>query len=192
MELLEAHWRAMSGFDGLVRLVDTDEWRAPTPCTDWNVHALVNHVVSEQLWAPHLIAGATLAEVGDRFDGDVLEDDPIGAWADAAAAARNAFIRPSALSGTVHVTGGQIEAEEYAWQMTTDLAVHGWDLAIAIDMPQPIEESVAAVLDERIRPRIDHWQGLGIFAPPVPVDDTAGAVARLLALLGRDPGGRAD
>ena len=49
-----------------------------TPCTEWDVRALVNHVLGEIRWAVPLFAGSTIAEVGDRFDGDLLGDDPVG------------------------------------------------------------------------------------------------------------------
>jgi uncharacterized protein (TIGR03086 family) len=188
MHLLDAHGRAMRGFDGVVLKIDQRQWQNPTPCTEWNVRDLVNHLVAEQLWVPHLLAGSTLDEVGDRFDGDVLGTDPLQSWAEAVAAARSAWTRPGALDGRVHVTSGEIGAEEYGWQMTLDLAVHGWDLATAIGEPDPIDPDLALALLEQIGPEIEQWQDAGIFAPPVPVPADAGPAARLLGLLGRHPG----
>jgi len=37
----------------------------------------VNHLAGEDLWAPPLLAGSTIAEVGDRFEGDVLGAEPL-------------------------------------------------------------------------------------------------------------------
>ena len=48
---------------------------------------LANHVTNENLWTVPLMEGATIEEVGDRFDGDVLGDDPIGSALAAARAA---------------------------------------------------------------------------------------------------------
>ncbi|WP_216204915.1 TIGR03086 family metal-binding protein [Amycolatopsis aidingensis] len=188
MELLDAHGEAMRGFDRVVHQVGTGQWHEPTPCTEWDVRDLVTHLVSEQLWAPHLLAGATLEEIGDRFDGDVLGADPVGAWERAAAAAREAWTAPGVLERTVHVSGGEAEASRYGWEMTVDLAVHGWDLATAIGVPHPIGDALAATLLERFRPLVDDIQGLGIFAPPVPVAADADAATELVALLGRNPG----
>jgi uncharacterized protein (TIGR03086 family) len=73
-------------FGARVHGVPPDGWTAPTPCTEWTVRDLVNHLVGEHLWAPHLLRGETVEQVGDRYEGDVLGKDPVAAW-DAAAEA---------------------------------------------------------------------------------------------------------
>ena len=67
---------AIDGFEQRLGAVGATEWNAATPCDDWDVRTLVNHVVNELLWMPPLLEGKTIAEVGDRFDGDVLGSDP--------------------------------------------------------------------------------------------------------------------
>ncbi len=68
---------AIDGFEQRLGAVGATEWNAATPCDDWDVRTLVNHVVNELLWMPPLLEGKTIAEVGDRFDGDVLGSDPL-------------------------------------------------------------------------------------------------------------------
>ena len=94
---------AIDGFGERLKVVGAAQWEAATPCGDWDVRTLVNHVVGELLWLPPLLAGQTIAEVGDRFDGDVLGDDPLATFVAAAAAARAAFGRDGAQDGTVHL-----------------------------------------------------------------------------------------
>ncbi|GAA4615698.1 TIGR03086 family metal-binding protein [Saccharopolyspora hordei] len=185
MQLLAAHRTAMAEFDARVRRIGATQWGNPTPCTEWDVRDLLGHLVREQLWAPWLLDGATLDEVGDRFDGDVLGDDPVGAWERAAAAARRAWDAPGATSGEVHVTGGVIPAEDYGWQMTTDLAVHAWDLARSIGADERLDPGLVAELHVVLAPQVSAWQGLGIFAAPREVPADADEQTRLLALLGR-------
>ncbi|GAB3848107.1 DinB family protein [Dactylosporangium cerinum] len=76
----ELYARAADAFAGQVRAIG-GHWTAPTPCAGWDVRALVQHVVEEDLWTVPLFAGRTVAEVGDVAAGDPL---------DAAAAAREA------------------------------------------------------------------------------------------------------
>ncbi|MBW1603738.1 TIGR03086 family protein [Streptomyces sp. JJ66] len=187
MELLEAFDRALRAFDERVHQVGEDQWTAATPATEWSVRDVVGHLTSEHLWAPWLLRGATLAEVGDRYDGDVLGSDPVGAWARAASASRPAFHRPGALTGTVHTSGGPAPADEYAWQMTLDLAVHGWDVARGIGSGDRIDPELAAALHERFAARIPEWQDSGLFAAPIDVPGDASAQDRLIALTGRRP-----
>ena len=69
--------------------------------------------------------------MGDRFDGDLLGDDPIRT---SLAAARDAIrtvadVLPS--GGTVHLSYGEEQMDEYVHQLAADHLVHGWDLAVA-------------------------------------------------------------
>ncbi|HEX6357770.1 TIGR03086 family metal-binding protein [Actinophytocola sp.] len=187
MELLEAHGQAMDVFDRAMHKVGAADWDSPTPCTDWTVRDLVNHLVVEQLWVPDMLAGRTVAEVGDKFDGDQLGADPLRTWADASRAARTAWLRPGAVEQTVHLSYGKESAEEYGWQMTTDLAVHGWDLATALGADAGIPDELATRLLAYIEPQLAMWSGSSMFADPVPVPDDAEPHARLVALLGRQP-----
>jgi uncharacterized protein (TIGR03086 family) len=188
MDLLEAHGRAMDVFDRAVRQVGADDWDSPTPCTEWTVRDLVTHLVGEQLWVPDLLAGKTIAEVGAAYDGDVLGDDPLRAWTESSRAARAAWLEPDALTRTVHLSFGDTDGAEYCWQMTTDLAVHGWDLATALGREAGIGDELATALLDYIEPQLDLWSGSAMFADPVPVPDDASQPRRLVALLGRDPG----
>src|SRR6202051_4679497 len=69
--------RASKGFVERARQIGEQQWSAATPCTEWNVRLLVNHVAGEYLWVPEMLSGRTIAEVGDRLDGDVLGADPL-------------------------------------------------------------------------------------------------------------------
>ena len=94
MDASELHRRAVAEFAARVDGIDSagsGAWSAQTPCTEWTVRALVNHLTYEDRWTTPMLAGATVAEVGDRFEGDLLRDDPVGAFA---TASREATDRP--------------------------------------------------------------------------------------------------
>jgi uncharacterized protein (TIGR03086 family) len=141
--------------------------------------------VTEQLWAPLLLDGATIDDVGDRFEGDQLGADPVTAWAGAAAAAREAFAAPGVLRRSVELSYGRRPAEGYCQEMTMDLTVHAWDLARAINADERLDEALVSDVLVFVEPQVDQWAGTGLFAPPVAVGDDADAQTRLLALLGR-------
>ena len=92
-----AFLRASGGYVRLVRRVSASQWSASTPCADWSVRAVVNHVAGEYLWVPELMAGRTVGDVGNRLDGDLLGDDPVEAVAAAARGAQSAASEDDAL-----------------------------------------------------------------------------------------------
>jgi uncharacterized protein (TIGR03086 family) len=164
-----------------------DRWRDPTPDTDWDVRALVNHVLNEDLWAPPLLRGMTIAEVGDRFDGDQLGDDPQAVWAQAAAASIAVVSEEGALDRTVHVSFGDISGREYVSQLTCDHLIHGWDLARAIGIDERLDPELVEFAYDYLAPQVDGWRSAGAFGPKVEVAAGASPQDQLLALTGRQP-----
>src|SRR3954453_21978338 len=86
MDVQEIYTRSSVAFAERVHAVD-GLWNTATPLPGWTVRYLVNHLVNEERWTPPLLDGATIEEVGSRYDGDLLGDDPVAAFDDAAAAA---------------------------------------------------------------------------------------------------------
>ena len=178
---------ALEGCGRRVQGVGADDWHRPTPCADWDVRALLAHLVDENRWAPPLLAGRTIADVGDELAGDPLGDDPRAAWESSAAGAGEAVARPGVLDVTAHLSFGDVPGSEYVMQLTADLLVHGWDLARATDGDERLDP---AVLDS-VATWFDTVEALyrdaGAIGPPVALPDGASAQDRLLARFGRDP-----
>jgi len=183
--VLDQHERAMRGFAEHVHQVRPDQWSLPTPDTEWDVRALVNHLTSEQLWVPALMSGQTPAGVGDAFAGDVLGDDPVAAWDAAAESARAAFADAGALARGVTLSYATVDGERYCREMTSDLLIHSWDLARAIGADETLDPELVHDIHERLLPMAGMLAASGMFAPAVEVDADADEQTRLLALLGR-------
>src|SRR5437868_15333794 len=96
-DIAELHAQALEGTGTIVAGIPADRWQADNPCDGWDVRALVNHVVSGNLWAAVLAAGRTIEDVGDRLGGDVLGSDPVTSDAGSGNAAAAAFRAPGAL-----------------------------------------------------------------------------------------------
>ena len=185
-DLVTLFRRSMDGFDARVRAVADGQWSNVTPCADWDVRTLVNHLVGEQLWAVPLFEGKTIAEVGDQFDGDLLGDDPKAAWASSSAEAAAVVGAAGALERTVHLSFGDTTGDDYLSQLIVDLVVHAWDLARGIGGDEQLDPDGVQFASDYLSPRVDGWRQAGAFGPAVDVAPDADPQTRLLALTGRD------
>ncbi|HEX5543754.1 MAG TPA: TIGR03086 family metal-binding protein [Micromonospora sp.] len=187
MDLLEAYRRSLTEFTDRVAQVGSDQWTAPTPCPDWNVRALVNHVVSEDRWTVPILAGATIAEVGNRFDRDLLGSSPATITADATAEAERAASEPGALDRTVHLSAGDTPASEYLRQLLADHLVHGWDLAVAVGAEPRLDSEAVHECAIWFTQAERMYRDAGLIGPRFDVPGEASEQDRLLAAFGRDP-----
>lgn len=184
-EVRELYRRAQDAFGARVHGVADDGWAAATPCAEWDVRQLVNHLVDELRWAVPLLAGRTIAEVGDRFEGDLLGDDQAGRWDDAALAARAAVDDEGAMDRTVHLSFGDFPGREYAMQLFADLLIHGWDLSVATGQDPRLDPELVGACAVWFAGVADGYRQAGAVGPRLDVPPDAGPQERLLAAFGR-------
>ena len=178
----------------LVASVTDEQLTAPTPCPDYTVGDLVEHIGG----LAAAFAGAARkqpvpgSEQGGTGDASRLEpgwrariDDHLAdlaaAWSDPAAYDGETMAGPIPMSGA-----------EAAAVALDEVVVHGWDLATALGRPFAVrEEDVAFCLSfaepfstpEAVAMRAP------AFGPVVPVPADAAPLTRLLGLLGRSAAG---
>ena len=179
--------RAQAGFGTLVHDVRDEQWSAPTPCSEWDVRALVNHLVYEARWVPPMLEGKSIAEVGDAYEGDLLGEDPATAYDDALAGALTAIDAPGALDASVHLSYGDTPAAGYVAQLTCDFVVHAWDLARGIGADDTLDPELVEFVYAEALPQADMLAASGLFDAPIAVPDDADTQTKLLALFGRNP-----
>ena len=177
--------RAVAEFDARVRQIGGHQWQAATPDEDWVVRDLVNHLAGEDLWAPLLLAGSTIAEIGGRFEGDVLGAEPKAAWAAASAGAVRAVEGVGAMDRIVHLSFGDFPGSEYTLQLFADHLIHAWDLARAIGADERLDAGLVASCANWFEAVEDAYRGAGVIAARPPVPGHADAQTLLLARFGR-------
>ncbi len=176
---------AAKEFGSRVLDIPEDGWDRPTPCGEWTVRDLVGHLVAEHLWAVELLEGATVGQVGDRFDGDVLHEDPKKSWTRAINDSMDAWA-VAGVDDTVQLSSGERPVDSYAEEMLLDLAVHAWDLARAVGLREDLGDDMVDHVLTYARAHAGELSGSGLFHDPVPVA-SQDPQAQLLALLGRRP-----
>jgi uncharacterized protein (TIGR03086 family) len=183
--LLELFEAASDTFDDKLHQVPADAWDASTPCAQWDVRAVVNHVVGEHRWVVPLMDGRTVADVGSELDGDLLGDDPTAAWHHATGPSHAAFAGPGAMDSTVHLSYGDERAAAYCEQLIFDNLVHAWDLARGAGVDDALPADLVDWGIEWATPIMPMLTGSGVFGEVLEVPDDADAQTRLLAMVGR-------
>jgi len=164
MDAAELHRRTTESWMDRVAAVGADQWERPTPCTDWDVRALVNHVVGEDRWTIPLMAGATIEDVGAELDGDLLGQDAGNAATSAAVAAILSVAEQLPVLDTVHLSYGPESPEEYVRQLSADHLIHGWDLAVATGGVTDLDPELVAEVATWFADREDGYRSAGIIA----------------------------
>jgi len=165
------------------RLSEVTDWDAPTPDAEWNIRDLVTHVVEEQQWVPHLLAGSTVTDAKRRIQ--PLGEDLRAEWrlySLAATAAWDAVV-PDAL---VSLSYDTVPVIDYLREQVSDVAIHSWDLARAVGADETLDEGLVEGVWTVFEPQRDALSASGLFAVPVPLPEDAPLQLRLLALTGRD------
>ena len=173
----------------LVAGVKPDQWEWPTPCTEWNVRQLVDHLVSGHRLFARVLRGEPFEQAvaaARRADDDRLGDDAAAAYDASAREVLAAFAAPGVLERLVRVPFGTVPGAVARHLRIVECLVHGWDLATALgvpfDPPAPLVEQEIAFsgpMVGRVPPE------RRVFAPSRPVAEEAPPIERLAALLGR-------
>jgi uncharacterized protein (TIGR03086 family) len=175
----------------VVAAVTPGQLQAPTPCTDWDVSQLRDHVVG---WLATFAAG--FADPGGQaprasLDGYEPPADP-AAEVRAAAHTLTGAVRAGAASRPLRLGTSAMPGDVALNMILWEYQVHGWDLARATGQDwRPPAAAAQASLAFAPAMLTGDYQGEGkAFAPRVPVPATAPPLDRLLGLSGRDPGWR--
>jgi len=187
MEIGALHERTVREWTRVVDTVDASQWGRATPCTDWTVRDLVNHVAGEDLWTAPLVEGAPIEEVGDRFDGDVLGDEPVGRAREAAEQAVAAVAERLPSGGTVQLSYGEEQLDEYLYQLAADHLVHAWDLAVATGVDRTMDPELVDAVAGWFAEREEVYRSVGVVGPRQ-AEGGPDAQSRLISAFGRDPG----
>jgi uncharacterized protein (TIGR03086 family) len=177
MDLIDRYEEAATGFTTRLDAVTDDQWTNPTPCTDWDVRQLVDHVLTIQRQIPEGL-GVPVADDGA---------DPQATWKAVRDAALTALRQPSVLERTMPGRAGDVPVEMALIPRLSDLHVHTWDLARATGGDERLSPEIAAIVLERLKPNDEVLRSSGTFGPKVDPPPGADAAVELLCFTGRWP-----
>lgn len=191
MEAIDALKSANAEFESRLRDLRPEHMPLPTPCSDWDVRALVNHVLLGTRMSVQVLAGMAREEVIAGLDDDLLSgvDDPVAAFTDLADQMVEGFSGPQGLEGIVAHPAGDFPRSMFIGFRVADSALHAWDLATAIGSDTLLDPGVVQFLWDDAQPQRDMLVATGMFGegPSGSVGDDAPLQTRYLDLVGRRP-----
>jgi uncharacterized protein (TIGR03086 family) len=179
MDPLVAHQRAQDTFADVLVNVTSDQLLSPTPCPEWDVKALIDHVIDGN------------QRVAVRAGGQPapLPEDLDAAHRASADAAQEIFAQPQALARTYQLPIGELPGTAFIELRTSDLLVHAWDLAVATGQPTDLDPELAEYVlafSKQMMSRPGLRGDDRPFGEEQPCGDERPAADRVAAFLGRE------
>ena len=154
----------------------TDQLEAPTPCDEWDVRTLLNHMLDTQRYFLGAARGEDASPPAPTPP-QLLSDDPNSDFTQMLKDVIAAFIKPDVIEKTGPALGIAF----------SDQLLHGWDLAVATGQDATMPDGLAEASYQMIHGRFTDEQRKGVFKPEVKIGDGASPQDRLLAYTGRNP-----
>jgi uncharacterized protein (TIGR03086 family) len=180
--------RACASTDSILKHVSGEQLTLSTPCRDWHVDALVNHIIGATDYFADVAEFGSLPEGRERPDH--ASGDFVAAFGEQSRRLVAAFSMPGVMQRSMELLNGPATGAVSIQVATGEIFVHGWDLGRATGQEMPADQGVAEALLASVWPslcakvRDEHPS---VFAAAVPVPRDAPAIDRLVGLLGRDP-----
>lgn len=179
-EPLDRYTRISQGFEDRLRGVRDDQWTDPTPCTEWDVRALVAHLIGSHQMMLTLV-DQTHAAPGDG-------DDLFGFWTEARQAVIAALSDETVAHKVVQAPFGEAPFEDLAGGLLCgDTLFHTWDLARATGQNEHLDAQAVDDILAFLTPLDEAIRMPGFFGPKLDAPQGADTQSRLLYFGGRKP-----
>lgn len=180
---------AADAMAAIVRTVSPDQLANRTPCAEFDVRALVNHLL---FWGPSLEGAGRKEPVPPPAPAESDVDLTAGDWRGDLLAQldrlASAWAPEQAWQGTTRMGGPTELPASMIGDMTVgELVVHGWDLARATGQRLDLPADLLTYVHEAVAASAEQGRQMGIYGPEVPVPTGAPTLHRVLGLTGRDP-----
>jgi uncharacterized protein (TIGR03086 family) len=176
---------AIASTRSVLSTVSPSQLEDPTPCADWKIRDLINHVVGGQFF----FAGAVTGNRPDGESPDFASGDFLATFDEGSAQCVSAFGGEGVMESSYDLPFGKLTGAQFMEIATSDTFTHGWDLARATGQSTDLEPTLAATLLEHARhalpDEIRNDKG-DPFGPKKTAPAGATNADQLAAFLGRD------
>jgi uncharacterized protein (TIGR03086 family) len=183
MEMLDALSETFDHTTKVLGGVQPTQLSAPTPCREWDVRALVGHMMGVIVNMGRGASGTELVDPGSITLADDLDtqfrteaDRTLAAW------------KARDTDGEVNIGAGPMPVPAAMGINLIDTATHSWDVARATGqdgrLPDDLAAMVLAAAQASVNDQVRAFAGID---PAVPAPAGASATEQLVAFLGRQP-----
>jgi uncharacterized protein (TIGR03086 family) len=183
MNPLENYDRAAAAVTKIINAVRSEQLGLPTACTDWDVRAVINHLVHGNAKFASWANGGAEPE-----QGDYLGEDFHATFEQSVRDMRKELAQPGLFERMVQTPLGTAPGVLLVHMRVNEYLVHGWDIADATGQPTDFEPEFAeqALADWQKRFGNTPRPPGGSFGPELAAGEGASAADRLAAFLGRE------
>ncbi len=190
----EAFILANQSLEAVVDQIRDDQWDMPMPedflqsgTDEMTAREVINYHAYDDAWVPDVLEGKTIDQVGSKYDGDLLGEDPKASFASIGEKANRAVRGLTELDRIVHLSYGDFPAREYLQHITVFRGLRVHDLAKAFGGDTKMPDDLVRGLWDIVEPNAEQWRAMGVFGPAVEVSESADLQSKLLGVTGRQP-----
>lgn len=173
--------RSFAAVDALIGNIRLEQWSEPTPCDEWDVRRVVEHLVAMNRVFAAMLAGEAPPA---RRDSPAVEE-LASEFRQSAASLVQAFERPGVLGRSFAGPLGSATGQERLMIRLYDLLAHGWDIACGTGQEVRLPDDASEAALQFAREQVTDDARPGRFKSAQAVADKAPAIERLIAFLGR-------
>jgi hypothetical protein len=173
----------------VIDMLDLDQLSLTVPA-DWSRKAdptlrdIVAAHAYDEAWVPDVLAGRTAEEVGDRWSGDLLGDDPIGNYDEFNDLATEAALADRDPKQIVHFSYGDWPLADGFVHLAVYRGFQAWSIAKLVGLDLTLPDDVVDGFNEEVVPHIEEWRAMGVFPPEIIPPAGADAETVLLCRVG--------
>jgi uncharacterized protein (TIGR03086 family) len=166
-----------------VAQVQPSDLSKPTPCSEYDLRTLLNHVIGNLT----ILTTAAQGEKAQRPEGDQFGSDPGAEYGTRREALLSALRTPGVLDGDWQMPFGTLPASTMASIAFVEHLTHGWDVARSTGRDGTLPADLVPEGMDAAVGMGDMLRMPGVCGPAVAVPDGASAQDRFIAFMGRTP-----
>ena len=184
---------ANNALNKVVQQIKDDQWGMKLPdwfkagrtASDVDLKTIINYHAYDDAWVPDTLAGETIDEVGTKYDGDLLGDDPRASFAAIVEKSNAAVAAVTDFDNLVHLTYGDYPTREFLKHTTSFRGFRAYDVAKLIGTDTQLPADLVQGMWDEIAPEVEDWRKMGVFGSAIEVAADASLQTKLFALCGR-------